>query len=367
MKISLGPVIGGAFASSSASWRWAFYINLCLAGVLAPVYLLMVPMALPPNHTTVSQALRNLDWIGTILSMGASAALLMLIDFGGAFYAWNSAQLIVLYVFAPIIWTSFAIQQAFRLGTNQENQLVQLHIVKNRELCLLFAQIAAAMTIAFVPVYFIPIYAEFALGYSPIKAGVQLLPYVFVVVFGMMLSGALLEKFPIFSAWCILGSIFAIVGGALMTIITPSFGSSLLIGYSVILGFGAGILGQGAFAVAQALVETRDVASVTAFIGCGQIWGITLTLSISNIIYIDQATSKAAAALPTLPTTIIRGIAAGADSSLFTSLSPTQQSLAVNAIVSTIGNLFIMIPVAGGITLLLAISMSRKRLNLKIQ
>ena len=24
----LGPVIGGAFAESDATWRWAFYINL---------------------------------------------------------------------------------------------------------------------------------------------------------------------------------------------------------------------------------------------------------------------------------------------------------------------------------------------------
>lgn len=26
----LGPVVGGAFSTSSATWRWAFYINLCV-------------------------------------------------------------------------------------------------------------------------------------------------------------------------------------------------------------------------------------------------------------------------------------------------------------------------------------------------
>jgi MFS family permease len=26
----LGPVVGGAFSISSATWRWSFYINLCV-------------------------------------------------------------------------------------------------------------------------------------------------------------------------------------------------------------------------------------------------------------------------------------------------------------------------------------------------
>jgi MFS family permease len=29
----LGPIIGGAFADSPATWRWAFYINLVVGGI----------------------------------------------------------------------------------------------------------------------------------------------------------------------------------------------------------------------------------------------------------------------------------------------------------------------------------------------
>ena len=41
--IVLGPVIGGAFSQSSVGWRWAFYINLLIGGVFAPVYIFMIP------------------------------------------------------------------------------------------------------------------------------------------------------------------------------------------------------------------------------------------------------------------------------------------------------------------------------------
>lgn len=39
----LGPVIGGGFAESKGKWRWAFYINLPLAALVAPVYIFLFP------------------------------------------------------------------------------------------------------------------------------------------------------------------------------------------------------------------------------------------------------------------------------------------------------------------------------------
>jgi MFS family permease len=41
----MGPIIGGLFAHSSLSWRWALYINLPVGGVITPALIMLVPSA----------------------------------------------------------------------------------------------------------------------------------------------------------------------------------------------------------------------------------------------------------------------------------------------------------------------------------
>lgn len=43
MGTILGPIVGGSFAQSSVTWRMAFYINLVVGGVIAPMILFAVP------------------------------------------------------------------------------------------------------------------------------------------------------------------------------------------------------------------------------------------------------------------------------------------------------------------------------------
>ena len=52
----LGPVIGSAFTQSLAGWRWAFYINLCIGGLFAPVLLFLLPTYDPkPNASHLAR------------------------------------------------------------------------------------------------------------------------------------------------------------------------------------------------------------------------------------------------------------------------------------------------------------------------
>ena len=94
----LGPVIGGAFTDSSAGWRWAFYINLPIGALIAPVLVFLIPTFDAQKGKPYLERFKQIDWIGTILLTGTIVSLILALTFGGNEYAWNSGQVIGTFV-----------------------------------------------------------------------------------------------------------------------------------------------------------------------------------------------------------------------------------------------------------------------------
>lgn len=88
LETVLGPIIGEAFTSSSAGWRWAFYINLLVTAVCAPVYLLISPSIQPRLGVSFSKRFVEIDTLGTVL-VGIYGSGLMAISLGGVLCAWG--------------------------------------------------------------------------------------------------------------------------------------------------------------------------------------------------------------------------------------------------------------------------------------
>ncbi|RYP73050.1 hypothetical protein DL770_007851 [Monosporascus sp. CRB-9-2] len=76
----LGPVVGGAFAQSSATWRWGFYINLPIGAFFAPAFLLSLP-CFNPKDIPFAQKLQSMDMIGVVI-----------FQIGAVCYTWPSAS-----------------------------------------------------------------------------------------------------------------------------------------------------------------------------------------------------------------------------------------------------------------------------------
>lgn len=212
----IGPIVGGGFADSSATWRWAFYINLPIAGLLAGPFLFCLPQIDPRPDLNLGQKLRAQDWVGIIIYYGLSTCLTMAILFGGAVYAWNSGSEIALWVMSGVLIVAFALVTKYHPLVPAASKLYPAHLAKKLELDNLQYQLFSAFGVLLITVYYTPLLFQFTRGDTPVEAGVRLLPIVCMVGFFSIVSGALMPKFGYHMPWYVFGNALVLAGSACM-------------------------------------------------------------------------------------------------------------------------------------------------------
>ncbi|KAJ5462578.1 Major facilitator superfamily domaingeneral substrate transporter [Penicillium sp. IBT 31633x] len=358
----LGPVVGGAF--ELYTWRWAFYINLLFGAILLPTYVFVIPSNDPLPGTTRWQKLATFDWVGTVLSVGAFTTLVMATNFGGMLYAWNSGEIIALFVVSGALWIVFALQQAFNIATSMDKRILPIHLFAEKEPILLFISCAAVGAVSYVTVYYVPIYFQFTQGDDAIQSAVRLLPFIFLLITTIPVGGAMMSHFGYYKPWYLGGSILAFIPAVLMsTIVHVDTSSGVIYGLEIILGLGAGAYTQAAFGVIQAVVTPSEAPNGLTLMLLAQLTGMTFGLSISGAIFVNLATSDLVALLPQYPQDQVRQIVSGTSGRLLSSLSESLRDQALDIIVNAWQKIFICVYVAAALSLVCSIFMSYKKCN----
>jgi MFS family permease len=358
----LGPIIGGAFTESSAGWRWAFYINLCVGGLFAPIYIFMLPTSDPKPNTTLRNRVRELDWVGGILLVGAFITFIMAVSFGGILYAWNSGQIIACFVLAFVLFGVFAIQQEKAIFTTPSRRIFPVQFMRSRTMLILFAQTSASACGIVVPLYMIPLFFQFAHGDGALEAGVRILPYIVLMVVACIVNGAVMSIYGLYMPWYLFGGILMTIGSALMYTVNINSSPAAVYGYTILIGFGTGAFCQASFAVAQAFVPAEEIPSAIGFISSGQIVGITISIAIANSVFLNGAETRIADILPNVPHDQIQAAIAGVGSKLVQTLPDALREKVLEAIVASISRIYILVITAGALCILLSLVMKRERL-----
>ncbi|KAI3005791.1 hypothetical protein CBS147346_4141 [Aspergillus niger] len=357
----LGPIIGSAFADSPATWRWAFYINICIAAVAAPACIWIMPSAPPSVSLGIMDVIKAFDHLGAVLFLGSVVSTVMLLGFGGVVYSWDSGQMIGLYVATAVLWIMFALQQKFHLLTS--DRIFPVQFFKDPLVVGLWIWTIVAISDIVVTIYTLPLFFQFVLHDSSMRSAVYTLPFVASVVVSAGISGGLLVKFPWYKCWFIWASVLLLISNGLLSSIHTHTSRATICGYTIIQGFGVGPVIQLGYTVGQLKRPQAARKDVTAFFSCAQMGGLALSLGIATSVLVNHATEEISHILPNVPLSEIRGAIDGVGSSVFATLTEQIRDQVTNAVTQSVASVFYLNLFGAALGFLIALPLKFDKLD----
>ncbi|KAK7707840.1 hypothetical protein SLS64_005057 [Diaporthe eres] len=361
----LGPLIGGAFSDSGATWRWAFYINLVIGAISAPAFLFYLPSINPVQGLSVRARLAPIDFVGLLLGAGVWVSFLLALTMAGGQWPWDDGRTIAIFVVFGVLLIIYVLQQYFAIFTTTSRRAFPGHLLRDRTQVLLYVVTAAGTTTLFVVVYYLPIYFQFVNNDEALMAAVRLLPFVVIAVTVNLVSGSFLHFIKVYMALYVIAGVFLVAGGGpLMVYLDPISGTGTIYGFSVLVAVGSGLSMVTGYTVATLTTKPEDAGAALSMQNVSQIGGQVIALAVSGQIYQSTAIRNLSSALAGngFAQEEIQGAVAGARSVLFQELEGELRDRALVAVTEAMQMTFVLVPVAGAVMLVAAVCMKRERL-----
>jgi EmrB/QacA subfamily drug resistance transporter len=181
LALAIGPLLGGVI-TERVNWNWIFFINVPI-GILA----IAAAYAFITESKDTSREQRP-----DVPGLATSAIGLFALSYGlieSNSYGWTSTRILVSFAIAAIFLGAFVL-----LELHQRLPMLDLALFKNRT----FAGANTVMLLVglsmFGVIFFVSLYVQNILGYSPIQAGAAFLPWTMLIVFLAPLAGRLADR-----------------------------------------------------------------------------------------------------------------------------------------------------------------------------
>ncbi|AKH84226.1 major facilitator transporter [Streptomyces sp. CNQ-509] len=179
LAVASGPLVGGAL-TEHISWHWIFWLNVPVGIALIPLVRLKLAESHGPND--------RLDIPGTVLASTALFGLIYALVRGNA-DGWTAAPVLAGLIAAPVLLTAFV---AYELRA--ANPMLPMRLFRNRS----FSAVNAASVLMFVgmfgSIFLLSQFLQGVGGYSPLEAGLRMLPWTAMPLIVTPIAGALSDR-----------------------------------------------------------------------------------------------------------------------------------------------------------------------------
>ena len=278
LALAIGPVLGG-FLTENVSWRAIFYINIPVAIGAVAATLFAVRES---RDTSVG---RDVDYPGVgVLTVGLTALVLALVE--GNSWGWGSPQVLGLIALALVALPAFVFVE-----NRVKAPMVQFDLLADRNF---LGAIVVAMIISFAMLgvfFFLALYMQDILHYSPLEAGVRFLPSTLMIVVVAPLAGRLADRFG--PRWLIAGGLL-LVAASLFTfsgIAVDSGYLDLLPGF-MLLGIGIAMTMSPMTSAAMNAVPVQKAGIASGVLSMFRMVGGSLGIAVTGAIFQGLVSSK---------------------------------------------------------------------------
>ncbi|KAF3054874.1 putative HC-toxin efflux carrier TOXA [Daldinia childiae] len=310
LGLVMGPLVGGALTQYT-TWRWCFYINLPVGGLVAIMLVFVdIPeqMSKPKASTVVRTLHSKLDLIGFVLFAPAAIELLLALQYGGFQFAWNSSQIIGLFCGAGITFVVFLAWEYYK----GDEAMIPFSMTRKRTVWTSSLSYGLLMSQLFCLSYYLPVYFQGVKGATPLLSGVYLLPSILGQLFTSVLSGWLVGRVGYYLPFSLIGAVMVTIANGILSTLSPTTSTGEWIGYQIIHGVGRGLGMQMPILAVQNTLPPAQISIAMAFLMFSQNFGGALFLSFAETIFSNSLKTLIPEYAPSVdPETIINAGATG--------------------------------------------------------